>query len=294
MLIRAQMLCLALLAAGTIDAQVLDTRSFKMMELAPATEYPSVCSTEVRCAQKDFKGYFWAGSIAAPVALARTSEFLSWQALEDLVRTVAPALENDRIGVKLHYGLSVSGADYNIELAAEVVKIDPRRDPLYYDVSTLEAKVHPIGPTGVFDPEQIKSAWEDAEQKRYLERVFVMRNRGGELDGLVKESDHLAYLLKWEDLVALHGNNEGSTHLNIHCIAAPVIRAPGIEDDWHHDLLVISANHQGVERLTDTRAPGALPYLDKAADLGSPCPPSCVLARFYRYGLAPRTGCKCP
>ena len=81
--------------------------------------------------------------------------------------------------------------------------------------------------------------------------------------------------------------------LKIHAIASPLVRTDTLEDDWFHDLAIAAANATAEYVNNDPRVSGS-PYANKAADLGSPCPPSCILARFYRYGLAPRSGVKCP
>lgn len=273
----------------------------EIMLLTRATEFPIVCRTEFTCAKTAFAAHF-TGPLSTDVLL-KERKGLKWSAVETMVNDAMAAngLAVDRVAVKVHYGLTRTGSSpnytYNLEYGLEVVKIEPRKQDMYWTVSELEDEVNLVKNDGELDDSFTRSSWTNGKGKSYFDHVRILRNgvSGTDRDELVRTSDHEAYTFKWQDLKKLHENNDSPGFLAIHSIAGPSIRTATLDDDWHHDLGMSASSALNTGDLLSDKdhSQDGVPYKEKGADLGSPCPPSCVLARFYRYGLVPKPDCKC-
>lgn len=285
----------------TTDRQKAFAENTEKMLLTPATEFPIVCKTEFNCAKSAFAAHF-TGPLSTDVLL-KERKGLKWSAVEKIVKDAMDANELvvDRVALKVHYGLTRTGSSpdyfYNLEYGLEVVKIEPRKQDIYWTVSFLEDKVNLVKNDGELDASITRNSWKNGKKKSYFEHVRILRNgeSGTDWDELVETGDHEAYIFKWQDLKKLYENNGSPGFLAIHSIAGPSIRTTTLDDDWHHDLGICASSALNTGDLLsdkDHTADG-VPYREKGADLGSPCPPSCVLARFYRYGLVPEPNCVC-
>jgi hypothetical protein len=284
----------------TEPEQTFAEGSEKML-LAPATAFPIVCETEFKCAKTAFAAHF-TGPLSTDVLL-KERKGLRWSALEKIVNDAMAdnSLAFDRVAVKIHYGLTRTGTppdySYNLEYGLEVVKIEPRKQDIYWTVSLLEDKINLVKNDGDLDASFTRNSWKNGKKKSYFDHVRILRNgvSGQDWDELVETGDHEAYIFKWQDLKKLHENNDSQEFLAIHSIAGPAIRTATLDDDWHHDLGICASSALNTGDLLSDKdhSEYGKPYREKGADLGSPCPPSCVLARFYRYGLAPEEDCEC-
>ena len=250
-------------------------------------ERSNVCQTEFNCMRPEFDRHFTAGG----TMLQRTDNLLQWAALTSLFNATPP--QDQEHGLRIHYGLSGSGP-YTLELGLEPVHLQ-RRVNMFYDVRP-SGNVYPLNPDGSLASAITEAAWRSGFGDPYFSMVEVLRSHDDAApDRLARDFDHGSYTFRMVDLVAQHVQNSEPSHLRIYSIGDPIIRQSDTdEDDWRHVLAIVCATDNDPTHilLDDNVDPGA-PFRNKALDLGSPCPPSCVLARFYRYGMAPRSNCRC-
>jgi len=278
-----------------------DEPSFKYMRLAPTSEYKIVAKKEFSCIQKCFPHHFQAGTTTSRSTIEGAKRSLEAKALEKLVESfkTVHSIQADDVGVKFHYGLSVQdpgpSPKYHLEYAVQLTVLKQRgNSAMYFDVSIPEDALHPIGSSGKFGSAVQESDWATHQGSVYLQHVVIKRDQNDAWDELVSGSDHTSYLFKWNDIAALMSNNHTNAFLNLNAIAGPAIRTKFLEDDWHHALSLCTSTALGDANAVDDVDYGSGSLRMRALDLGSPCPPSCVLAKFYRYGIAPAETCSCP
>ena len=258
-------------------------------------ERPQVCKRELDSARADLRAHFISAN-GTDTILADSAQ-VRWSELEQLV---AKAGNAGNLGVRFHYGAVQNGNRTDLIFAASVVRLERRMsnpstlaDSIYFTVRDTNAFVHLLRPDGTLHRLSTPD-WTSGEWNTYCHRVKVKRTNEAGWDGITEGYDHASYLFKWADLQAIHAQNAPADRLIVYAIASPLIRHEGLklEDDWFMDLAVVAADESHI--FVDNSLPDPhSPYRNKAADLGNPCPPGCNLARFYRYGLLPRTGVKC-
>ncbi len=250
-------------------------------------EHPYVCKEEFLCMEPEFDKHFTTGS----GVIKDHDKLMEWGALESLFTTPAPT--GTEYGIRFHYGLSGSGP-HILELGVEVVTLKPRTN-MFYDV-TPSGTIYLLQAGGSLGTQYNEADWDTNFGDLYFSQVKVKRAYDdANPDRVTKAYDHASYTFRRSHLKSQHLQNGEPAYLRIYSLGDPLIRKTDHEeDDWRHVLAIVSATSTSSSSvLLDNTDYGADIFKSKALDLGSPCPPSCVVARFYRYGLAPRSKCKC-
>lgn len=283
----------------------------KQIEMKLALEHKQVCLRELNCAKGDFDRYFRCINEVTNNLdpIDGTVRGVTWESLSGLIPNVDPPAGSE-YGVRFHCGMPESEEDRHLLVyAAEVVLLTPRSGEILFDVAPTNSIVHAIDMAqGIFDGGSEIDTWigKNRERDTYFSRVHVCRNwdstrvsgpeQNSNFDKLISGYDNESYTFKWKDIETLHAHNQSEgDHVLIYALAVPKIRGEEFEEDWRHVLALVMStglNENNALINDDPSNPEAL-FRNKALDLGSPCPPSCNIARFYHYGLAPRSGCSC-
>lgn len=265
------------------------------------TQWSPVCHQEIGCARGDFDTYFQVWKDDYPSQTTKLKSGFRSISTASLQEILGPAPDAEKTGIRIHFGLGGSANNYQLELALEVVQLDPQgNERMFYEVVDNSNTVWVLNSNPDLSPTAIgKTDWRDGQYKTYLTKMAVTRNKGGAFHHMVDDFDHRAVTYRLKDINDLLTDNNvplGTVkYIKFSSIANPMTRGSTKEEDWRHWLALIALNSSKAE-LLGTPAPDqpVNPYTMKALDLGSPCPPSCILAVFHTYGLAPRTGCECP
>jgi hypothetical protein len=265
------------------------------------SEYPSVCGAELGCMKTGFNDHFLPATTQLPADLDGRMRWITRAKLTELVDDA----DSTTTGLKLHYGAIRSGNRITLQLALELVRLTPRGGGIFYDVAPTNSKLYPINDAGGFEAPLTEAKWKGATISgfegagyTYLQNVLVYRTNSAittsTTDRLQSDYDHQSYTFLWQTVGRLIRHNAGTNRVNIYSVGSPAVRnAPDLEDDWKHHVAMVAAN-DGTELINNSSRSDVRPLMNKALDLGSPCPPSCPIARFYRYGLEPFSHCTCP
>lgn len=256
------------------------------------TEYPVVCARELECAEADLPEHFVTASLKPSDLLDRV-HFIQ---LVELDRILS-GIDRSITGLKVHFGAEAGNGSVRLRYGVELVEIDRRKDSIFYDVEPIDGMVFQVASNGTLTSPVDTVAWNRGPRDVYMRNIKVFRTNDSIPDSypdkLRWDYDCSAYIFRMADVDSLINDNSGCDRIKIRSIATPnVRRSDGLEDDWFHHVALVAATGS-MEYLNDDARTIEDRFRNKALDLGSPCPPSCVLARFYRYGMAPRTNCQC-
>lgn len=267
--------------------------SMKAFRGMRSLERRRVCKTELGCGLREWPRHF------------RTKAFRGvptgtvWPLKLSALDTIIDGMDLRYYGVKFHYGAVKELHGVELRYAMQLVRLTPRRDALHFlEVAPVDTVVYPIKDGGHLDQPISLTQWDNGQRTTYYDELEIGRmskdqdTNGMAWDALVRDHDHGAYIFHLAHIDSLLRANRGVNGLDMVAVAAPAVRVDGVlADDWSHDLVLV-ATIDSVQAIDDTTS--GTTYKNRGLDLGSPCPPSCVLASFRRYGTPPTKGCGCP
>lgn len=256
------------------------------------TEHKEVCRREFTCVRADFMKHFdlKSGGTVYKFDADSTRQTMDWSDLKDL----ADSVKTDDLGIRIHYGSRLNGNRAALVWALEPVELVPV-DDVFYEVAEKGDSLVLVSPNGKVRTLIHRKDWTDGPLKHYLDNIRVKRTNSGSFRSIRADYDHQSYTFRWSDIADLQDQNS-ATRLRINAISTPMTRAKEgttwVEEDWRHEVALTALGNDDVDTIDDATY-GASNLKAKALDLGSPCPPSCLLARYYRVGLAPEDTCDC-
>lgn len=257
------------------------------------TTHPWVARKEFNCISNDFKERFLMVEGPDTNAFADRTDTLLWAELDSLMATITPKPTDKHIrGLAFHYGLDTTVAPNRLKLALECVELTPLGDGVAYARKDHDPALFFAVQDGGLHM-ATKAGWLTAYQTPYLQRTVVKRNSDSPAPTpVIPGVDHTSFVLRWEgtldSLAAAH--DPELQHLIIAHVSEPMVRNGSLEQGFRHNLAVHGMDKNGKTLLDDSTYVGSS-FRNKAADLGSACPPDCATPLFYRIGLRARANC---
>jgi hypothetical protein len=257
------------------------------------TTHPWVAHKEFNCISDDLKEHFLVVEGPDTLSFADRTDTLLWAPLDSLMATITPRPTDKHIrGLAFHYGLDTTVAPNRLKLALECVELTPLGDGVAYARKDHDPALFFAVKDGGLHM-ATKAGWLTAYQTPYLQRTVVKRNGDSPAPTpVIPGVDHTSFVLRWEGtLDSLAAHNPELEHLIIAHVSEPMVRSESLEQGFRHNLAVHGMDKNGKTLLDDSTYVGSS-FRNKAADLGSPCPPDCATPLFYRIGLRARANCQ--
>jgi outer membrane murein-binding lipoprotein Lpp len=259
-------------------------------QLHVVTDYPQVPLIEFNCITGDFHRHFKIKPIASPLEIKPTEIMFTKTSYEDMMEDITCA-GTAKTGVLIHYGLL---ADRHITMAFSPVCLDDPNGREEYSFDPTIAPIYRVVDKVLTRTEMTSAQWWSSGNPGALYKANVVVKRSTVATGFdpfLEGFDATGMVFQGADEIdKLIADNslKATEHIEVVPTAEPTVRSGIYESNFQHGACFVTVGSKG-RNLDNDPTTG---FKSRGADLGSPCPPSCVLATFSVRGLAPRESCR--
>lgn len=248
------------------------------------TDDRQVSQQHLQCVRDSFASYFHGGSSTTRhTTIGPAHVDVEWSSLKKTVDATSASGDTVR-AVRIHYGLKTSASphDYQFTIGVEVVRLLRSGGDNWRELPVQDA-FYTVDGSGELHA-AVSSGWGDDEV--YFEHTFLRRasdiTNFGKLNPIV---DTRNFMFPWEnELLPLHDDNSGCDGIRFVCITEPGERDGAIDKNMRHHLCAVALD-SGTELVNNRAIDTAHPFLNKAADVGCPCPSICGPFAFPQHGI---------
>lgn len=256
------------------------------------SEKPPVGLTEFKCLTDDFKDRIQKRTvgpdspITVPSGLRLTRSSLESHLVSD---NQCKVVDDEQRGIVVHFGL-----DDNLEfaIALEFVCLLANPDAGGSQLENV-GTAYPLVGSSLGSALSLKDWYYDTDGpgRRYAEKVVIDRYGDGQFEPFEMGRDVQSVTFPYEAEIKLLIDQTDITsneYLELVPIASPgAWKQLGTTDFLLYDFGQGVAWKEHGAALTNAHDPSK-PFEDKAAELGSPCPPNCPIIKFKEFGVLKR------